>query len=48
MSVQPGRCSGAKGPCVGEVAVWETWGTADADHQEGSAIVRDYYRTAKL
>lgn len=36
----------ASGACVGEVAVWEGLGTADADHEKGATLVRDYYRTA--
>lgn len=35
----------AKGPCVGEVAVWEVLGIADVDHKEGAELVRDHYRT---
>jgi polyhydroxybutyrate depolymerase len=32
--------------CVGEVAIWEGWGTEDADHEQGAIRVRDYYRAA--
>lgn len=32
--------------CVGEVAIWEGWGTRDADHEEGAVRVRDHYRRA--
>ncbi len=35
-----------KGPCLGEVAVWETLGDADLDHKEGAELVREYYRKA--
>ena len=35
----------AAGPCKGEVAVWEALGDQDAEHREGSLLVRDYYRT---
>lgn len=35
-----------KGPCLGEVAVWETWGEADLDHKEGAELVSEYYRKA--
>ncbi len=35
-----------KGPCLGEVAVWETLGDADVEHKEGAELVREYYRKA--
>ena len=31
------------GHCRGEVGAWVFWGTEDPDHQEGAALVRDYY-----
>ncbi len=36
----------ASGACTGEVGIWEGLGTADADHEQGATLVRDYYRTA--